>query len=117
MSVIDNAAAHFRERLSGTPFIIEVPEWGDKDGPLQIFYKPTINLKAKAELTRLQIEQKYDEAVFFMLFWRGMDADGNPLFQKHDKTKFINDVDSDVIDRVYSEILDYDSSEKELKKT
>ena len=117
MSVIDNAAAHFRDRLSGKPFVIEVPEWGTKDEPLEIYYKPVINLKAKAELTRLQIEQKFDEAVFKMLLWRGMDADGNPLFQAHDKTKFINEVDSDVIDRVYVEISDLDNLEKELKKT
>ena len=52
-----------------------------------------------------------------MLLWRGMDADGNPLFQAHDKTKFINEVDSDVIDRVYVEISDLDNLENELKKT
>ena len=56
MSIIDKAAAQFRERLSGELKYVECAEWGEKDKPLKVYYKPAINFKAQEKCQNHQYQ-------------------------------------------------------------
>ena len=47
MSVLEKATAQFREKISGELSFVEVPEWGEPDNPLKIYYKQALNFKAQ----------------------------------------------------------------------
>ena len=101
MNVMERAKAHY-EPLKDEVRIIEVPEWGDDEGPLKIHVWPA-NL-----VTRDRIYQaaKADtlESLAKALILRARTTDKLPIFEKTDTEALMRDVDPDVIQRVVSEI-------------
>ena len=78
-SVIDNVVAHFDAQEIKT---INVPEWGDDEGPLVIYTKP---------LTLQESKRLYKE--------------GNKIFTVADKDALMNKADINVLAEVAGNIL------------
>ena len=100
MSILDQAEADFREKLSGKPQSLEVPEWGENGTPLKVFWKPLINFKSQEKIFALISAGKTSEAVCQTLITRALDEEGNNLFQQHSMEKLMRFSDPNVISRI-----------------
>jgi len=113
MSIINQATKHFetQERL-----IILVPEWGDKDKPLEIHVFPM----TMAEINMIQRMSKKDsssiEHAANIIVVKTRDADGNRLFKLEDKEALMNKTDYRVIARIVEAIESRFFSEVETHK-
>ena len=97
MSIIDQATNHFRNLLDGDMECVNVPEWGDKDKPLKIYYKKVINFKAQEKIFKLVNEGKSSEAICLTLILRALDEFGKPLFRQADMPNLMHEVDPDTV--------------------
>jgi hypothetical protein len=112
MSVIDSAKAHF-ESLGVQS--IEVPEWKDEHGnPSKIYWNP-INLYEKNLLFRKSDNMSDVSILADILVMKALDKDGNKLFKAEDKLALMYKVDSDVLSRVATAMVQVLSPE-EVKK-
>ena len=117
MSVIEKAAAQFRERLNGEPQSIDVPEWSEKDKPFKIYFKPLINFKAQEKIYALVNAGKASEAICQTLVIRALDIDGKNIFRQHDIQSLMHESDPDVVGRIIQAMTpDADDAEM-LKKS
>ena len=117
MSVLEKATAQFREKISGELQHVLVPEWGEPDKPLKIYYKPAINFKAQGKILALFKADKDEEAVCQSLIIKALDEDGKHIFKQTDMPNLLHEVDPDVVNRILSEMsINIDDAE-ELKKT
>ena len=117
MSVLEKATAQFREKISGELQFVEVPEWGEPDKPLKVYYKPAINFKAQGKILALFKADKDEEAVCQSLIIKALDEDGKHIFKQTDMPNLLHEVDPDVVNRILSEMsINIDDAE-ELKKT
>jgi len=117
MSITERAEADFREKLSGKPNSMEVPEWGENGTPLKVFWKPLINFRSQEKIFALLSAQKTSEAVCQTLIIRALDEDGNALFQQSEMEKLMRFSDPNVISRIVEamapeEELDIDTLKK-----
>lgn len=105
MSVIERAKAHFK---SLTTKAIEVPEWGDKSGPLIIYVEP-FTLKDKAKLQAVSRMSGSDvDALVELIILKALDKKGDNLFTIEDKHALRNLVDANVLERISGEIMRVD---------
>jgi len=111
MSIIENAVADFRQKITNTPLSIEVPEW-----KATIYYKRSWSLKAQEPVNRLTDQGKRSEAIVQALIIRALDEDGNKMFRNSDMTELMSKVDPDVISRIMIEMnkdeVDLEEAEK-----
>tara|TARA_R100001244_G_C5123468_1_gene124047 strand:+ start:347 stop:700 length:354 start_codon:yes stop_codon:yes gene_type:complete len=117
MSVLEKATAQFREKISGELQFVEVPEWGDPDKPLRIYYKPAINFIAQGKILALFKQDKDNEAVLQSLIIKALDVDGNNIFKQTDMQSLLREVDPDVVNRILSEMTSDIEDAEMLKKT
>lgn len=111
MKAIDRATAHFKSLQVKT---ISVPEWGDETGPLLIYVEP-FTLKDKAKLQAVtKVSGSEIDALVELIVLKCMDKSGEKLFTIEDKPKLRNGVDSQVLERISTEIMrvDFGSLEK-----
>lgn len=99
MSVIDNAAEHFKSKLAGGLQKITVPEW-----KTDIYFKASYPFAIEQKIIQMQSAGNTVEALVETLIQKAMDPDGKPLFSKFDRNKLMNEVDPNVIIRVCAEI-------------
>ena len=117
MSVLEKATAQFREKISGELQFVLVPEWGEPDKPLKVYYKPEINFKAQGKILALFKADKDEEAVCQSLIIKALDEDGKHIFKQTDMPNLLHEVDPDIVNRILSEMsINIDDAE-ELKKT
>ena len=117
MSVLDKATAQFREKMSGELQSVEVPEWGEPDKPLRIYYKPAINFLAQGKILALFKQDKDSEAVVQSLIIKALDENGKHIFQQTDMQSILHDVDPEIVNRILSEMSTNIDDAEELKKT
>lgn len=117
MSIIDKAAAQFRERLSGDLNSIDVVEWGEKDKPLKIYFKPAINFKAQEKIYALVNAGKSSEAVCQTLIIRALDEDGNHIFRQTDMLKLMHEVDPEIVASIITQMQPAEDDIQTLKKS
>ena len=117
MSVLEKATAQFREKISGELQFVLVPEWGEPDKPLKIYYKPAINFKAQGKILALFKADKDEEAVCQSLIIKALDEDGKHIFKQTDMPNLLHEVDPDVVNRILSEMSINNDDAEELKKT
>lgn len=112
MSVIDIAKSHF-ESLGIQS--IEVPEWKDDDGkPIVIYWNP-ITLSEKNKLFR-KSDNMLDAGILAdILVMKALDKDGNKHFKAEDKLVLMHKVDSDVLSKVATSMVQAINPE-EVKK-
>ena len=116
-SVIEKATANFREKLSGELQFVEVPEWGEPDNPLKIYYKPALNFKAQGKILALFKQDKDEEAVCQSLIIKALDKDGKHIFKQTDMPNLLHDVDPEIVNRILAEMSQDSLDAEELKKT
>ena len=112
MSIIDSAKAHF-ESLGVQS--IEVPEWKDANGNPSVIYWNPINLYEKNLLFKKSDNMSDVSILADILVMKGLDKDGNKLFKAEDKLALIYKVDSDVLSRVATAMVQVITPE-EVKK-
>ena len=112
MSIIDSAKAHF-ESLGVQS--IEVPEWKDVDGNPSVIYWNPINLYEKNLLFKKSDNMSDVSILADILVMKGLDKDGNKLFKAEDKLALMYKVDSDVLSRVATAMVQVITPE-EVKK-
>ena len=101
MGVLENAKKHF-DALGVNK--IEVPEWGDENGPLIIYSEPcTLADKGKIK-TRADRDGEIN-ALVYILILKAQDAQGEKLFTIEDKQALKTKVDPDVLSRVVSQLM------------
>ena len=100
MSILERAEADFREKLSGKPNSIEVPEWGENGTPLKVYWNSLINFKSQEMIFALISSGKTSEAVCQTLITRALDEEGNHLFQQNELEKLMRFTDPNVISRI-----------------
>lgn len=96
--VLEQATAHFRNRIGGEMKSFEVPEWKTK-----IYYKESITLREQGKIVELASSGKSVEALVETLIVRARNEDGTKMFSIADKAVFMNEVDPEVIIRVVGE--------------
>ena len=99
--VLDNVVGHFER--TGTK-VIEVPEWGDDNGPLMI-YATAFTMD---EQRRLRSKNKGDlddpSVLVDLLILKALDSEGNKLFDLADKPTLMRKADANVLARVATEV-------------
>ena len=111
MDAKEKVLNHFREKLAGGLGCVLVPEWGDKDKPMKIYFKSATNPRTQERLAKLFNDQKPIEAAVEALIIRALDEGGEPIFKMADKTELMNESDVDVIIRTVGEINNYQEIE------
>ena len=112
MSVLDIAKSHF-ENLGVQS--IEVPEWKDENGNPSIIYWNPITLSEKNKLFK-KSDNMLDAGILAdILVMKALDKDGNKLFKAEDKLALMHKVDSDILSRVATSMVQAINPE-EVKK-
>jgi hypothetical protein len=102
MSVIDIAKSHF-ESLGIQS--IEVPEWKDDDGKPVIVYWNPITLSEKNKLFRKSDNMLDASILADIVVMKAIDKEGNKLFKAEDKLVLMHKVDSDVLSKVATSMV------------
>ena len=114
MSIItDLAKAHYdglRGELKGP---ILVPEWGEENSPLKIYYK-IMNL-AEQDIILKHIRDNSLKALVQTIITRSLDGDGVKLFRTVELTELYKHADADVIERICNEMSGEEEDEEPIK--
>lgn len=110
--VLERAKGHYLAKIS-EPKLILVPEWGDENGPFEIYSRP-MNLKEQSRILR-KYQEDSTEALVETLIVRARDKNGEPIFKPVHRTELMREVDSDVIGRIVSEMNAEDDSQEEAE--
>ena len=102
MSVIDIAKSHF-ESLGVQS--IEVPEWKDEHGNATILYWNPINLSEKTTLFKKSDNLNDVSILADIVVMKSLDKDGKKVFKAEDKLALMYKVDSDVLSRISSAMV------------
>ena len=97
MSVIDRVKTHFDTLQTIT---IEVPEWKDEAGNPSVIYWNPITLSEKNKLFRKSDNLNDVSILADILVMKALDKDGNKIFTLEDKLALMHKVDSDVLSRI-----------------
>ena len=97
MSILDRAKTHF-ENIGIQS--IDVPEWSDDDGKPAIIYWNPINLYEKNKLFKKSDNMNDVSILADIVVMKALDKDGNKLFTLEDKLALMHKVDSDVLSRI-----------------
>jgi hypothetical protein len=112
MKIIDRAKTHF-ENLGVQS--IEVPEWKDEDGNPSVIYWNPITLSEKNKLFKKSDNMSDVSILADILIMKALDKDGNKVFTLEDKIPLMHKVDSDVLSKVASAMVQAINPE-EVKK-
>ncbi len=112
MSILDRAKSHF-ENIGVQS--IEVPEWEDEDGkPTVLFWNP-INLYEKNKLFKKSDNMTDVSILADIVVMKSLDKDGKKIFKLEDKMDLLTKVDSDVLSRIATAMIQVVSPD-EVKK-
>lgn len=96
MSLIDQVKGHYDSKGFNS---IEVPEWGDEDGPLIVYFSP-MTIDQQNKLYKLSKDGNTISALVDMLIMKSESKDGKKLFTREDKHQLLHHADPDVITKV-----------------
>ena len=112
MSIIDIAKSHF-ESLGVQS--IEVTEWkNEHDKPTILYWNP-INLSEKNILFKKSANLSDVSILADIIIMKSLDQDGNKVFKPEDKITLMHKVDSDVLSRISTAMVQAITPE-EVKK-
>ena len=112
MKVIDRAKTHFESLRTIT---IEVPEWKDENGKPTVIYWNPINLFEKNKLFKKSDNMSDVSILADIVVMKALDKDGKKIFKLDDKMELMTKVDSDVLSRIATSMVQVISPE-EVKK-
>jgi len=116
MSILDNAKSHFKDLIAGNGTkCIEVTEWGDKNGPAKVYFKPLAALPVQqfSEVAKLATQESV-EAFIDILIIRCLDENGSPLFKKTNRLELLRHVSPQVVCSVITQMGEIDNSLEEM---
>ena len=102
MSIIDRAKSHF-ESL-GTQSM-EVPEWKDDDGNPTVIYWNPITLAEKKRLFQKSDNLNDVGILADIVLMKALDKNEKKMFNLEDKIALMHKVDSDVLAKVATQII------------
>ena len=97
MKIIERAKSHF-ENLGVQS--IEVPEWKDDDGNASVVYWNPITLSEKNKLFKNSSNLSDVSILADIVVMKALDKEGNKIFTLEDKLVLLHKVDSDVLSRL-----------------
>ncbi len=100
-SLIERITAQYRDRET---FSIEIPEWGEANKPLTIYYKaPTL-----ATLSKVRRDSKDDEVKMMAILVANsaLNENGELLFRPMNWLDLFNGADPGVVQRIGTAIMD-----------
>ncbi len=112
--ILERAKAHFKTRRETDMDYIDVPEWGEGDKPLRIFWRP-MNLAENNQIFKYAKNGDL-EAMAQTLIVRALDEDGNRLFRPVHKTELMKHVDAKIIERIVLAMGGDDDDVEEAEK-
>tara|TARA_R100000654_G_scaffold66375_2_gene94563 strand:- start:6617 stop:6958 length:342 start_codon:yes stop_codon:yes gene_type:complete len=112
MSILDRAKSHF-ENIGVQS--IEVPEWKDDDGNPTILYWNPINLYEKNKLFKKSDNMTDVSILADIVVMKSLDKEGKKIFKLEDKMDLLTKVDSDVLSRIATAMIQVVSPD-EVKK-
>ena len=112
MSILDRAKSHF-ENIGVQS--IEVPEWKDDDGNPTILYWNPINLYEKNKLFKKSDNMTDVSILADIVVMKSLDKEGKKIFKLEDKMDVLTKVDSDVLSRIATAMIQVVSPD-EVKK-
>ena len=101
MSVLDNAIADYKNKCNKKGSV-EVPEWAEEGEELKVYFEP-LTLGERQRITRLGKDDSMEMAVE-MLILKSLDENGKKIFERKDKLKILNNIDSSIIERITAAI-------------
>ena len=99
--VIDRAKSHFSDFGIQS---LEVPEWGEEDRPLVVYWKP-MTIAEKQTLHTVGERDGYVARLVDCLIMKALDSDGKKLFTLENKHSLRHSVDPDVIARIVHRMM------------
>ena len=102
MKLIDSAKSHF-ESLGIQS--IEVEEWKDEAGNPSVIYWNPITLSEKNKLFKKSDNLNDVSILADIVVMKAIDKDGNKLFTLEDKIGLMHKVDSDVLSRIATSMV------------
>ena len=112
MKIIDRAKSHF-ESLGVQS--IEVSEWKDEDGKPSVIYWNPITLSEKNKLFKRSDNMSDVSILADIVLMKALDKNGNKIFTLEDKLILMHKVDSDVLSKVATAMVQAINPE-EVKK-
>ena len=112
MKIIDRAKSHF-ESLGVQS--IEIPEWKDEDGKPTVIYWNPITLSEKTKLFKKSDNMSDVSILADIVLMKALDKNGNKVFTLEDKLALMHKVDSDVLSKVATAMVQAINPE-EVKK-
>ena len=112
MKLIDSAKSHF-ESLGVQS--IEVEEWKDEAGNSIVIYWTPITLSEKNKLFKKSDNLNDVSILADILIMKAIDKDGNKLFILEDKIALMHKVDSDVMSRIATSMVQSPNPEQVKK--
>ncbi len=103
-SLIGRATDHYKQKPLKR---IEVPEWGDDEGPAVLFAEP-FTLRDQAKIATITKNQPEAEILAELLIMKLIDEDGNKVFTVEDKPALRTQVDAQVVARIANQIMGTD---------
>ena len=105
-TAIQRAQEHYKSKPLKR---IEIPEWGDEDGPL-VAYSTPFTLKDQGRLQYITERQSQADVLAELLVMKLMDESGEKLFTIEDKNTLRNDVDANIVARIANSIMSTDEA-------
>jgi hypothetical protein len=102
MKVIDRAKSHF-ESLGVQN--VSVPEWKDDDGNATVIYWNPITLSEKNKLFKKSDNLNDVGILADVVVMKALDKDGKKMFTLEDKLALLHKVDSDVLSRLATAMI------------
>ena len=112
MKFIDRAKSHF-ESLGVQH--IEVDEWKDEAGNPSVIYWNPITLSEKNKLFKKSDNLNDVSILADIVIMKSIDKDGNKLFTLEDKLALMHKVDSDVMSRIATSMVQSPNPEQVKK--
>jgi len=109
-SIIGRATEHYNQKPVRR---IEIPEWGDDEGPLVVFSEP-FTLRDQGKISTITKNQPESEVLAELLVMKLIDDQGNKVFTVEDKQALRTSVDAQVVACVANQIMGV--NEEELEK-
>jgi len=115
---IDKATQHFSDTIIGDLKSLEVPEWGDDEGPMVIYYYPKMNFAQQRKIGELLEKGDRAEALCQQLIYRALNENKKPIFAQGEMKEMMHNVDPDIVMNICNRMAvhDQDFSIDEIEK-
>jgi hypothetical protein len=113
-TVLDNAKNHFHQLIQGQGLhCVEVPEWGEKDKPAKLYFRPLAALPVHtySKVVALGLQQTVEAFVDIMIL-RCLDENAQPIFRSVDRTEMLRNISPVVVCNIIRQMSEVDGQEQ-----